>query len=277
MTEPTWSDEREIRIPGARPESVWSAWADPAHVRRWFSDDARGNLEVGGELLHTFDGHGEHRYRILEVAPPHRLVLDGEMDGRAFRQVVEIRSEGGTTVLRLVHSGFGSADPDSEIVQGIDSGWTMALALMRHYVERYFGRDKESIAVFRPARYDYGALLSGRYLDADGLGEWLTDGAGGLDTEGPVHLRLRSGRTLTGTVLARTDHEVSVAWDEIEGVLELKAFGAGPDARPLGVRVVTWGADPGILGDLRTEAEEAVDGLIGSLSGSGSATDAPLP
>jgi hypothetical protein len=203
--------------------------------------------------------------------------MDGEMDGRAFRQIVEIRSEGGTTVLRLVHSGFGSADPDSEIVQGIDSGWTMALALIRHYVERYFGRDKESIAVFRPARYDYGALLAGRYLDADGLGKWLTDGAGGLDTEGPVHLRLRSGRTLTGAVLARTDHEVSIAWDEIEGVLELKAFGVGPDARVLGVRVVTWGADPGNLGDLRTEAEEAVDSLIGSLSGSGRAAEAPLP
>jgi uncharacterized protein YndB with AHSA1/START domain len=276
MTEPTWSDQREIRIPGATPESVWSAWADPAHVRRWFSDDARGRLEVGGELVHTFDGHGEHRYRVLEVAAPHRLVLDGEMDGRAFRQVVEIRREGGTTVLRLVHSGFGSVDPDSEIVSGIDSGWTMALALMRHYVERYFGRDKASIAVFRPAQFEYASLLASRYLDAGGLGRWLTDGAGGLDTEESVRLRLRSGRTLTGSVLARTDHEVSVCWDEIDGVLELKAFGAGPDARVLGARVVTWDADPDTVADLARETEQAVARLIGSLSASATPAGAPL-
>lgn len=258
--EPTWTDEREIRIPAA-PETVWSAWAEPEHVRRWFSDDARGRLEPGGELVHEFHGHGEHRYRVREVDPPRRLVLDGEMDGRAFRQVVEIRREEGTTVLRLVHSGFGAQDPDSEIVQGIDSGWTMALAVMRHYAERYFGRDKVSIPVFRPARYDYEALLAGRYLDAGGLGAWLTDGAAGIGDSGPVELRLRSGRKLTGEVLARTDHEVSVSWEEIEGVLELKAFGAGPEARFLGVRVLSWGADADTARALRGEMEEAVERL----------------
>lgn len=259
--EPTWTDEREIRIPAA-PEAVWSAWAEPQHVRRWFSDDAHGRLEPGGELVHEFRGHGEHNYRVLEVDPPRRLVLDGEMDGRAFRQVVEIRREGGTTVLRLVHSGFGSQDPDSEIAQGIDSGWTMALAVLRHYVERYFGRDKVSIPVFRPARYDYDDLRSGRYLDAEGLGTWLTDGAAGIDDSGPVGLRLRSGRTLTGSVLACTGHEVSVSWKEIEGVLELKAFGTGPEQRFLGVRVLSWGVGVDTAEALRGEMEEAVARLV---------------
>lgn len=270
MSDETWSDEREIRIHAA-PEAVWSAWADPEHVRRWFSDDAHGRLEVDGELVHTFHGHGEHRYRVVEVAAPHRLVLDGEMDGRAFRQIVEIRVEGGSTVLRLVHSGFGSADPDSEIVQGIDSGWTMALATMRHYVERYFGRDKVAISVFRPARFDYEALLAGRYLDAGGLGSWLTDGARGVGRTGPVALRLRSGRALTGSVLTLTDHEVSVSWEEIEGVLELKAFGTGPDARMLGVRVVAWGADEATSDVLRRAMEEAVGRLTEAVA-AGAAT-----
>jgi uncharacterized protein YndB with AHSA1/START domain len=260
MSDATWSDEREIRIP-ASPEVVWSAWAEPEHVRRWFSDDAHGRLEAGGELVHVFEGHMEHRYRVVEIDAPRRLVLDGEMEGRAFRQVVEIRAEGGVTVLRLVHSGFGSADPDSEIVQGIDSGWTMALAMMRHYVERYFGRDKVSIPVFRPARFAYRTLLAERYQDASGLGRWLTDGGGGIPDTGPVALRLRSGRSLTGSVLVRTEHEVSVSWEEIEGALELKAFGSGPDARVLGVRVATWSADGTLAETLRTEMAEAVDRL----------------
>ena len=88
MTKETWTDEREIRI-SSDPEAVWAAWAEPEHVRRWFSDDARGELEAGGEIVHEFEGHGEHRYTVMEVDAPRRLVLEGEMDGRAFRQVTD--------------------------------------------------------------------------------------------------------------------------------------------------------------------------------------------
>jgi uncharacterized protein YndB with AHSA1/START domain len=261
MTDERWTDEREIRI-DATPEAVWAAWAEPEHVRRWFSDDAEGRLEPGGELVHVFDGHGEHRYRVAEVDAPRRLVLDGEMDGIAFRQFVEIRREGGSTVLRLVHSGFGSQDPDDEIVQGIDSGWTMALALLKHYVERYLGRSKHVVHVFHPARFDYTTLRSERYESPGGLGTWLTDGDGGISGSGPVRLRLQSGRTVTGSVLVRTDHEVSVSWREIEGVLELKAFGSGPEDRVLGVRVTTWGSDEKLAAALQKEMEAAVARLV---------------
>jgi len=260
MTDERWTDEREIRI-DATPEAVWAAWAEPEHVRRWFSDDAEGRLEPGGELVHVFHGHGEHRYRVLEVDGPRRLVLEGEMDGIAFRQFVEIRHEGGSTVLRLVHSGFGTIDPDSEIVQGIDSGWTMALALLKHYVERYLGRRKQAVNVFQPARFEYAILRAERYESAEGLGSWLTDGNRGIPPHGPVGLRLRSGRTVTGSVLVRTDHEVSVSWEEIEGVLELKAFGSGPERRVLGVRVTTWGSDQELAAALQAEMEAAVTRL----------------
>lgn len=263
--EPTWFDGREIRI-DASPETVWSAWAEPEHVRRWFADDAHGRLEPGGELVHTFEGHGEHRYRVVEVDAPRRLVLDGGMEAGPFRQDVVIRSVGGSTVLRLVHSGFGTVDPDSETVQGIDSGWTMALALMKHYAERHFGRDKMTLALFRPARFEYPTLLHHHYLGADGLGAWLTDGGADIPSTGPVALTLRSGRTLTGQVLARTEHEVSVSWNEISGALELKAFGAGPEARFLGLRAVSWGPDAALDAGLTTELQAAVERLAAAVA-----------
>jgi uncharacterized protein YndB with AHSA1/START domain len=261
MTEETWNDEREIRI-SSDPETVWATWAEPEHVRRWFSDEAQGELKPGGEIVHEFQGHGEHRYRVIEVEAPNRLVLEGEMDGRAFRQVTEIRKEGGVTVLRLVHSGFGSADPDSEIVQGIDSGWSMALAVMKHYVEEYFGRGKNAIPVFRPARFEYDALLRDLFLAGDGLGRWLTDGGASIEREKPVRLQLENGRGLTGRVLALTDHEVAVTWEEVDGILEFKAFGAGPEARLLGLRLISWSEDEEMAGTLRLELEGAVDRLV---------------
>lgn len=261
MTDETWTDEREIRI-SSDPETVWAAWAEPEHVRRWFSDDARGELAAGKEIVHEFEGHGEHRYTVIEVDAPHRLILEGEMDGRAFRQITEIRQEGGTTVLRLVHSGFGSADPDSEIVQGIDSGWSMALAVMKHYVENHFGMNKKAIPVFRPGRFEYDALLNDLYLDGEGLGQWLTEGATGIQRGKPLRLRLRDGRMLTGSVLALTDHEVAVTWPEVDGVLEFKAFGAGPGQRVLGLRLITWSDDEGLAGALRPGLEGAVGRLL---------------
>jgi uncharacterized protein YndB with AHSA1/START domain len=229
-----WIDEREIRV-DATPETVWSAWAEPEHVERWFSDDARGKLEAGGELVHGFGTHGEHRYRVVEVERPHRLVLESDMGLGGFRQEVVIRSEGGSTVLRLVHSGFGKPDPDSEMVQGIDSGWTMALAAMKHYVEHHFGKPKRSVSIFVPARFEYDALLRDSYLGAAGLGAWLTAGEASVPEEGRVALTLRSGRALTGKVVALTDHEVSVSWDEISGLLEMKAEEWG------GVYIHTYG------------------------------------
>lgn len=265
MSDDTWTDEREIRI-SSDPESVWAAWAEPEHVRRWFSDDARGELEPGGEIVHRFEGHGEHRYTVVEVDAPHRLVLDGEMGESAFRQVVEIRREGGSTVLRLVHSGFGAADPDDETVQGIDSGWTMALALMKHYVEGFLGRDKTTVAIFRPARFDYAELLRQHYLDGDGLRRWLTSGGAGIDPDQPVSLKLRAGRTLSGSVVALTDHEVSVSWEELDAVLELKAFGSGPDARVLGVRLVSWTEDQSVIDAVRGELERSVERLVDVVS-----------
>ena len=45
-------DRRSIRI-DADVERVWAAWAEPEHVMRWFSDEAHGTLEPGGELVHT--------------------------------------------------------------------------------------------------------------------------------------------------------------------------------------------------------------------------------
>lgn len=240
-------DRRSIRI-DADVEQVWAAWAEPEHVKRWFSDDAHGTVEPGEELVHTFEGHGEHRYKVIEVEAPHRLVLEGRMmGGEAFRQEVRITREEGTTVLELVHSGFGPVDPEDETAQGIDSGWTMALTVLKHYVENYFGRDKSTVAIFRPARFDYDGLATQHYFNAEGRSSWL----------GPVAESL-------GGELARTDHEVCFRFRDQDGVLELKAFGSSPEQRFLGVRGISWSG--GSHGALEADLTQAVDRLLQTLN-----------
>ena len=103
------------------------------------------------------------------------------------------------------------------------------------------------------------------YLDGEGLGRWLTEGPPGIRRDGRFQLRLKGGRTLTGSVLALTDHEVAVSWHEVDGILEFKAFGAGPDARVLGLRAITWSDDEEMVGALRPQLEAAVDRLVAGL------------
>ena len=253
-TESAWTDERSIRIE-ADLERVWAAWAEPEHVRRWFSDDASGSLEPGGELVHEFRGHGEHRYQVLEVEAPHRLVLEGRMmDGAAFRQEVTLRREDGHTVLTLVHSGFGSVDPDDEMTKGIDSGWTMALQVMKYYAERKFGRDKTAVPLFRPARFEYEELAGQHFFPAGARTDWLA-------ASPPV-----------GDELARSSHELLLEWPEAGGLLELKAFGSGPEARVAGLRAILWASEgeaaPMVDGDtLIASLERSIDALLGRLAG----------
>lgn len=245
-----WHDERSIQIDGS-VEDVWSAWAEPDHVRRWFSDHAYGALEPGAELVHVFEGHGEHRYQVLEVEAPHRLVLEGRMmDGAAFRQEVRIERNDGTTVLTLVHSGFGASDPEDEITKGIDSGWTMALHVMKYYVEHAFGRDKVSLPIFRPAQFDYEPLAQNHYFPEAARSEWLKLPAA------------------VGRPLARTSHELLLEWPAAGGVLELKAFGSGPSARVAGLRAILWagaGDDSVEPSTLEGELHASMDRLLARL------------
>lgn len=251
MTDPTnrsWKDHHQIRIQ-ADIEQVWAAWTEPEHVRRWFSDDAHGTLEPGAELVHVFEGHGEHRYQVLEVEAPKRLLLEGRMmGGGPFRQEVILRSEGGTTILELVHSGFGDSEPEDEIAKGIDSGWSMALAVLKHYVERYFGKEKIAIPVFRPAAFEYDALARSRYFGPAAREDWL-------QTDPPVG----------GDELVRTEHEVCLEWPAVRGVLELKAYGSGPGQRVLGLRAVAWGVPEDEVPRLAGQLEAAVESLMRTL------------
>jgi uncharacterized protein YndB with AHSA1/START domain len=246
MSDEEWRDERRIRIQ-ASPDRVWAAWAEPEEIARWFADRATGEPTPGATITHIFESfHLELPHEVVEAVPGERLVLRGHGPGGIpFRQEIRVRSDGGETVLDLVHSGFSDdADWDDEY-EGIDSGWKLALAILRLYLERYPGRDRTGWLAMRPAAFDYDALAR-FHRDPDALSRWLTESGGIGDVGDPVSLALRDWQpaTLTGRVLARSSREVAISFDELDGALELKAFDAGPDTRMLALRLHSWRADP---------------------------------
>jgi hypothetical protein len=61
---------------------------------------------------------------------------------------------------------------------------------------------------------------------------------------------LENGAVLTGTVLRHTSQETLWSWDEIDGVVEIKAFRGARWGSKVGLRVSSWMEDAAELADL---------------------------
>jgi uncharacterized protein YndB with AHSA1/START domain len=121
-------DKREFEFEIAAPqEEVWRALVDPGGLVGWFASDARVTLEPGGEW---FVAHGEHGQSSIveEVVPGERVRT------RFGQTTTEFVLEGrrGTTILRIVQSGFDEEDSAS-----LERGWANYAQTLRHYLTRH--------------------------------------------------------------------------------------------------------------------------------------------
>ncbi|MDA8017974.1 MAG: SRPBCC domain-containing protein, partial [Thermoanaerobaculia bacterium] len=233
----TEEDRRELRV-NASPEQLYRAWADPDIIAGWFADRAWGDAQPGGELTHFFEAFGmEMTYRVLEAEAPRRLVLEGRSPGgEPYRQEIHVRQDGGQTVLELVHSGFADDSDWDDEYEGIDSGWQLALAVLRHYLENHFAREKKTLFFARPVDFSWSEVAP-LFRSEEGLASWLTDSGAVTEVGTTASLALQGAGSLNGRVLADSGREVALEWTEIEGILELKAFGGGPWPKTLALRV----------------------------------------
>ena len=141
------SVEREVLI-DAPVEVVWSIVTEPEHIGRWLSDSAEIDLRPGGELLLKWDQLGTAPGTVERVEPPHLFAfrwVTPEPDRDASAQegyftLVEfqLRAEGGSTVLRVVESGFASVDgteqQNGELAARHEGGWGTFLDHLAGYV-----------------------------------------------------------------------------------------------------------------------------------------------
>lgn len=123
----------------ASPEQVWEAIATGPGISAWFVP-AEVDGHEGGKVTFDFGSMGRETSQVAAWAPPERLVIGfdqwGESEGHALELLVEAR-DGGSCVVRLVHSGFGpGAEFDDEIHQ-TTTGWAGFLHNLRLYVERF--------------------------------------------------------------------------------------------------------------------------------------------
>jgi uncharacterized protein YndB with AHSA1/START domain len=256
----------------ATPEQVYEAWADAEKIAHWFPDKAEGKAEQGATITWIFDKFNyKIPYEVLRADPGKHFVIRWNPPQGMNPGIVEvtIAKEGGVTVVRLVNSGFQEGVEWNDQYEGVDSGWRMALGLLKHYLENYFATPRSSFLAMKPAEYTTERLLP-LHRTAAGLQKWLTvSGAFGEVGEKFV-LNLKEGGSVTGKVLAKTKTETALGWDEIRGVLELKAFSMGPQ-KMVSLHGCGWGLSAARGKEIEEQMQRALERLAEVL-GASSAT-----
>jgi uncharacterized protein YndB with AHSA1/START domain len=142
----------EVEVPGT-PEEVWEAIATGPGISGWFV-----NAEIAGGAMTQHHGNGfDTRSDITAYEPPRRFAYaedfqpteDAGSSRVATEFLVEARA-GGTCVVRLVQSGFGSGDAWERAIESFQGGWPGALDDLRLYLTHFAGEPVAGFSTGRP-------------------------------------------------------------------------------------------------------------------------------
>jgi uncharacterized protein YndB with AHSA1/START domain len=240
-----------VRI-NTTPDQAWTAWADPQAIANWFVDRAEGVAAPGEVMTWFFD---TFNYRqpvpVLDAQPGEVFVIgSGDEPGpHGIPYLMEIlieRDAGGATVVRLLNSGFSPDAKFDEEFEGVVSGWTMALATLKYWLEQHPGARRTHLLSMAPAQYDW-ATLTPLFATPQGR-QWLEPM---LSSHAPT--------------LADTGREVLLACPARAAVIGLKAFRMGRQSM-VALDFSSWADDPGVNADIGSELPLALERLKRALS-----------
>jgi uncharacterized protein YndB with AHSA1/START domain len=212
------------------PQRAWDAWADPQHIANWFVDRAEGRARPGEVMTWFFDTFNyRQEVPVLEAVPGETFVI-GSGDapgpqGHPYALEITIAKEQGDVVVRLVNSGFSEDAKFDDEFEGVVSGWKMALATMKAWLQQHANSRRIHRLVMEPASYSVDALRP-LFATVDGRRRWLEPTLP-ADSE----------------VLVDTGSEVLVAWPAHDAVVGLKAFRFGPQ-QMLALDFSSWSESP---------------------------------
>jgi uncharacterized protein YndB with AHSA1/START domain len=144
------SVQAEVEVPGT-PEEVWEAIATGPGITSWFVP-SQVDGRVGGAVVCNFGPGMDSLSTITAWDPPHRFAADSRDDlgpddpTVATEWIVEAR-DGGTCVVRVVHSWFMEGDAWDAQYEGHTYGWLSFFRVLRLYLAHFRGRPGTPVQV----------------------------------------------------------------------------------------------------------------------------------
>ena len=143
---PARSLEFEVEVDGT-PDEVWAAIGTGAGISSWYVPHQLDDHE-GGRALASFGPGPEMQIPGVVAAydPPNRIVFTGdERDATlAVEWLVEAR-DGGSCIVRLVNTGFGTGDDWDAQYDGMADGWQLFLLNLQLHLRHFRGRHGRSM------------------------------------------------------------------------------------------------------------------------------------
>lgn len=213
--------ELEIEVPGT-PEEVWQAIATGPGISSWYVPHTVEE-RTGGAAMASFGPGPEMQIpgRVAAWEPPERIVFDGGegAEGLAFEWLVEAR-DGGTCIVRLVNTGFGSGDDWDAQYDGMAEGWPLFLFNLKLHLEHFAGQNAVSMLPMASWAGTRAAVWQ-RLIGFLGIGESLQPGTR-VDTGG------RGAPRLAGSVIELGDQRLWLLLDTpARGTAIIAAEGTG--------------------------------------------------
>ncbi|MEU4626486.1 SRPBCC family protein [Actinoplanes sp. NPDC023801] len=141
------SIEREIFIDAA-PELVFDVVSDPAHVKRWWPDDAEYDVVPGatGRIVFGDCAHGgvTEQLTIVDVRPPRSFsyrwtypAAEPAAEDNSLLVTFDLAPQGAGTLLRMTESGFRERGWSAAVMEQCYNehvtGWDFFLPRLESY------------------------------------------------------------------------------------------------------------------------------------------------
>ncbi len=256
--------EREIAAP---PEDVWTALTTPEGLRQWFPLDARVEPGEGGSIWLSWGPGAAGEAPIHAWAPPRHLgwteAYGEDEAGRPIEVAVDfyVEDREGTTVVRLVQSGFSASEEWDEMYDALVDGWTYFLFNLAFYFLKHRNRNRK--LVWRRVATD---------LARDVVWESLVAGAvisGVAERGAQVELSLDEVRSAE-VVSARKDYHFAAT---VPGLDDSVLF-VELEGKHVGLWLSTYDAEEDRVEQLERALDDRVAATLGAgLSATGSAPD----
>jgi uncharacterized protein YndB with AHSA1/START domain len=219
--------KKEVEI-AASPAAIWKALTDAEELARWFPLSARVTPGADGSIFLSWGPGCEGESRIAGWEPQKLLQVIEQAGGVAGPQGVTIEWKleqcGGTTVVRLVQSGFFvGGDWADEYFASAEYGWGFMLVNLRHYLERHAGTPRRvawprlKASVSREEAYRRLAAPGGLFREGTGGlaagAEYMLETATGGNFEG----RVEFVRPPRGFCIGVRELNDALFWLTIEG------------------------------------------------------------
>jgi uncharacterized protein YndB with AHSA1/START domain len=195
--------EFAVEVDGT-PEEVWRAVATGPGISSWYVPHEVEERE-GGRASASFGPGPEMQVEAVVAAwdPPHRILFTSPNFPLAFEWLVEAR-DGGSCVVRLINSGFGSGEDWDGQYDGMAEGWPIFLSNLQLHLRHFRGQHARAVLPMATWTGEREAVWAQLF---DGIGLPRSVALGDVVRTGP------NAPAMSGTVVEVKPHSLALLLD----------------------------------------------------------------